>query len=58
MDVTAVLWLKNVPILYVNQSGNVYLVVNSENIVRVYSRFDETYLVCSSLLSLSLKHFK
>ncbi|KAK8800360.1 hypothetical protein WA171_004991, partial [Blastocystis sp. BT1] len=42
LDVTTVLWLKNVPILYVNQSGNIYLVINSDNIVKVYSRFDET----------------
>ncbi|KAK8802363.1 hypothetical protein WA588_005334 [Blastocystis sp. NMH] len=41
LDVSSVLWLKNVPILYVSQSGSVYLVVNIDNIIKVYSRFDE-----------------
>ena len=45
LDVTTVLWVKNVPILYVNQSGNIYLVINTDNIIRVYSRFDDTFLV-------------
>ena len=41
LDVSSVLWLKNVPILYVDQSGSVYLVVNIDNVIKVYSRFDE-----------------
>ena len=41
LDVSSILWLKNVPILYVSQSGSVYLVVNIDNIIKVYSRFDE-----------------
>ena len=42
IDVSTVLWLRDVPILYVNQSGNVYLVINSPNVVKVFSRFDDS----------------
>lgn len=41
LDISTVLWLRDVPILYVNQSGNIYLVINTPNIVQVFSRYDD-----------------
>lgn len=40
LEVSTVLFVTNVPLLYVHQSGKKYLIMTLENVVRIISKFD------------------
>ena len=40
LEVSTVLFVTNIPLLYVHQSGKKYLIMTLENVVRIISKFD------------------
>ena len=47
LEVSTILCARDIPILHVVQSGNLYLVLTAKNIIHVISKYDETlFPVC------------